>query len=904
MIPCKLQVKNFLSYGETQTIDFTPYKLICLSGKNGHGKSALLDAITWALWGQARKTTGSSKADHGLLRLGQTNMMVVFDFILNSQLYRVKREYAYSYGKPHATVEFGTLNTDGSFIPLTDKTIRSTQAAIEETLHLDFAAFTNSAFLRQGQSNEFSKKSPKERKEIIASILGLDQYETIRKLAMEKIKHAQQEKATLGALQESILRELSQEEEINKQLTQVTAQLTQVQTQEKKYTQEQDILLKKNNQLAELKKEQEMVQFHINQLVAETNKQQEQLRSIRTLWHTTHTKLLTGIDHRALEQTKATLVQQINAHQKTRQLHLEYKEQILTAQATLQQLHQKHMHEHTQQMQKHNIEIERAQMELTICAQKNKELTQQIQQYTQEHAQLEQAFKKLIHTQQTYSSQLAHVQKQEEQFIKRRTAYNQFVNQGNWLKEQLLSLEQKQQLAHDEQDPSCPLCEQNLSASRRRFLKDKFTKQESFLRHQLARITRIIPQLKQTLFEQHEQLAQIKKIQETYTQQTVKIDELEKQKIKLTTMRIDAEQQLATLQKKEAELHKSMQQMQQAREQLDKQQASNLHAQPEHQQITKQITELDHTLKKHIYNATAHQKTHDELLTLDKKLQEYEQLKAEQSQQEHRKIMIAQLCATLKQYKQQQTELQKKHAQYNHLQQEALALHATEKELAHKSAELRSQKDALLQQKGSLENQQKKIDQLKTEQTKQTKQLVQLQEFINDYQTIATATSKDGIQALLIEDAIPEIEQEANELLARLTNNQAQVFIESLRDLKSGGTKETLDIKISDAAGIRPYEMFSGGEAFRIDFALRIAISKLLARRAGTALQTLIIDEGFGALDDEGLSNIMDAIHAIQDDFNKVIIVSHLPMMKDQFPVHFYVDKQPNGSHISIIENG
>ena len=57
------------------------------------------------------------------------------------------------------------------------------------------------------------------------------------------------------------------------------------------------------------------------------------------------------------------------------------------------------------------------------------------------------------------------------------------------------------------------------------------------------------------------------------------------------------------------------------------------------------------------------------------------------------------------------------------------------------------------------------------------------------------------------------------------------------------------------------HELFSGGEAFRIDFALRIAISKLLARRAGTALQTLIIDEGFGSQDEEGLAHIMEALY-------------------------------------------
>ena len=113
-----------------------------------------------------------------------------------------------------------------------------------------------------------------------------------------------------------------------------------------------------------------------------------------------------------------------------------------------------------------------------------------------------------------------------------------------------------------------------------------------------------------------------------------------------------------------------------------------------------------------------------------------------------------------------------------------------------------------------------------------------------------------------------------------------------------------MEIKISDSVGIRPYEMFSGGEAFRIDFSLRIALSKLLARRAGTSLQTLIIDEGFGSQDDDGLNHIMDCLHRIQDDFAKIIIVSHLPGMKEQFPVHFMVEKGPSGSSVRILEQG
>ncbi len=97
--------------------------------------------------------------------------------------------------------------------------------------------------------------------------------------------------------------------------------------------------------------------------------------------------------------------------------------------------------------------------------------------------------------------------------------------------------------------------------------------------------------------------------------------------------------------------------------------------------------------------------------------------------------------------------------------------------------------------------------------------------------------------------------------------------------------------------------MFSGGEAFRIDFSLRVALSKLLARRAGTALQTLIIDEGFGSQDEDGLSHIMEALHTIRDDFAKVIVVSHLSSLKEQFPVHFHVQKTPQGSVVNIVEH-
>ena len=97
---------------------------------------------------------------------------------------------------------------------------------------------------------------------------------------------------------------------------------------------------------------------------------------------------------------------------------------------------------------------------------------------------------------------------------------------------------------------------------------------------------------------------------------------------------------------------------------------------------------------------------------------------------------------------------------------------------------------------------------------------------------------------------------------------------------------------------------FPAAKHFELILPCALRYSKLLARRAGTSLQTLIIDEGFGSQDEEGLSHIMDAIYKIQEDFAKIIIVSHLSSMKNQFPVHFVIEKGPHGSMVQIMEQG
>ena len=126
-------------------------------------------------------------------------------------------------------------------------------------------------------------------------------------------------------------------------------------------------------------------------------------------------------------------------------------------------------------------------------------------------------------------------------------------------------------------------------------------------------------------------------------------------------------------------------------------------------------------------------------------------------------------------------------------------------------------------------------------------------------------------------NVVPELEAEANRLLPQLTQGRMNLKMETQRESRTRSDAppiETLDIIAADELGSRNYEMFSGGEAFRINFALRIALSKLLARRAGAPLPTLFIDEGFGTQDSQGREELLNAIKSIEQDFDRIIVIT------------------------------
>jgi exonuclease SbcC len=168
------------------------------------------------------------------------------------------------------------------------------------------------------------------------------------------------------------------------------------------------------------------------------------------------------------------------------------------------------------------------------------------------------------------------------------------------------------------------------------------------------------------------------------------------------------------------------------------------------------------------------------------------------------------------------------------------------------------------------------------------------------YRELVKAFGKGGIQAMIIESAVPELQDEANALLANMPGNSMRVEFRTQRETRKGDTVEALEIIIGDEAGQRDYAMYSGGEAFRINFAIRVALAKLLARRAGAKLQMLVIDEGFGTQDARGRDSLVEAIRSIEGEFEMILVITHVQELRELFPTQIMVEKGPNGSQISV----
>ena len=356
----------------------------------------------------------------------------------------------------------------------------------------------------------------------------------------------------------------------------------------------------------------------------------------------------------------------------------------------------------------------------------------------------------------------------------------------------------------------------------------------------------------------------------------------------------DANHRLERIQKQQPELQAQLAQTEQQLVQL----RAHSPLQQQLEQITAQITALD-------YNADQHQALTQQIRSAQVwqlRYQELQQAIARHPQLETRRqeLQLAQESCQ-KDFEQIETQINTTREAISQFTDHSSEIDQLEAQIQHRRQEL----DHLLAHQGQLQQSLQQLQTLADEYEDSKVELTELRRQHRIYKELGSAFGKNGIQTLLIENALPQLEAETNQILSRLTGNQFHVQFLTQKARK-GSKKiaakmiDTLDIVIADARGTRAYETYSGGEAFRINFSIRLALAKLLAQRSGMALQMLVIDEGFGTQDAEGCARLIAAINAIADDFACILAVTHIPQFKEAFQSRIEVYKSKQGSQIRI----
>ncbi|HHW14971.1 MAG TPA: SMC family ATPase [Firmicutes bacterium] len=161
---------------------------------------------------------------------------------------------------------------------------------------------------------------------------------------------------------------------------------------------------------------------------------------------------------------------------------------------------------------------------------------------------------------------------------------------------------------------------------------------------------------------------------------------------------------------------------------------------------------------------------------------------------------------------------------------------------------------------------------------------------------------KAGVPALILENAVPEIERLANEMLAKMAGGRLAVRLDTQAEGKTTGTmQEVLRITVLDGGAERPYQTYSGAERFMVDLALRVALSKFLAHRAGAEIRLFVLDEGLGACDQTNRQAVMEAIQAVAQEFGKALVITHIAELQDALPQRIEVTKGPDGSRVKVV---
>jgi exonuclease SbcC len=1004
MIPLQLTLKNFLSYREA-TLDFRGLHTACVCGPNGAGKSSLLEAITWVIWGQSR-----AESEDDVIHAGAKDVRVDFTFENNQQIHRIIRTRN---RRQTSSLEF-QVQTPTGFRSLTEKGVRATQQLIMHHLKLDYDTFINSAYLRQGRADEFMLRRPTERKQILADLLKLNQYEELAEQAKDLSRQFKGQAEQLEQSSQTIKQQLEQREGTLEQQSLIEATLQQLQQAQSSDQQQLQQVQSVQHQRSTWQQQLTFVRQQYQNLNNDCDRIQQDIKATEAQQHQLSTllsqegQITSGYSQYInLQQQEELLSSKFQAYQDAQHQKQQLQQQltqkvndinlqIRQTQAQLEALRPQEQEiqetlsrsgevaaalEHLNLARRRLSELDNLQLQVSPLLQRRASIQTQLDRA---QARLSAKLEELRFSETQLNAQIAttpqlrqtvlqvgaeigqlekkrvYQQRVQEKGLERRNFRERLQENQRRYEKQLAELTQKIEMLQD-QNAVCPLCDRPLDEAHSHHVIQKTTAEQKdiqdqfwVIREQLAVCDRELQVLRQEYSQLSQELAPFEQLLEQRGQLEARLeatDEVydrlyeiseEKENLErslsagayavelqeelrhidaqlqqlnyseqthaLTRGEVDrwrwAEIKQAKLEEASKRLAKIEEKKPQLQAQLDTLHTS-LHELQTSSELKRKLDGLDQHMAQIGYNVAEHNTLRASVRQAQSWHLRYQELMSAQQQYPQICQRLASLMQTLQGRRSDQDAINaqldtivKQLEQYPDATNDIQALEL-------RMQQRRRQLDEQLSQQGRLQQRLTQLETLQTQYDEQQKHLQDIQRQYRVHQELAQAFGKNGIQALMIENILPQLEAETNHILARLTGHQLHVQIVTQRAGRRASKKttkliDTLDILIADASGTRPYETYSGGEAFRINFSIRLALARLLAQRAGTSLQMLIVDEGFGTQDAEGCDRLIAAINAIASDFSCILTVTHMPQFKEAFQTRIEVRKTQQGSHLSL----
>ena len=365
MRPQKLSLKNFMPFRVTgdqvHEVDFSQLDLFSITGPMASGKSALIDAMVWCLYGRTARYGADSK---GVISTGEQTCEVALDFTLGTRWFRAVRRT----GK---ITDSGLSEREGEeWIQDISGSARLTNR-IEDLLGLDFDSFTKTVILPQGRYAEFLTSEPKKRRELLAKVLELGVYARVADRAKLVAGQAKTRAETLretltqyaGLSQEHIALQKDELSKLDQRIEQVSQQEKLLQS----VAQQVDHVASLRSRMAELQEE------------VQNRNQEKELAQKKTDEATVQVASLTD-ELAKIGQERESLGYDTARHEVVKRAVAHLKEWVVARKEAEQK----------------NAEQTRVQEEVEALAQKIESHTRQVEQTRSQHQDYTARFEQLV----------------------------------------------------------------------------------------------------------------------------------------------------------------------------------------------------------------------------------------------------------------------------------------------------------------------------------------------------------------------------------------------------------------------------------------------------------------------------------------------------------------------------